>query len=447
MLACAELSCSWCVRAGGHNGGMTRWMKWVLLALAIVVLGIAAVGGALQYWLASGDLRQRIEREASSALGVPLRLGAVSVDLWPLPAVAFDHVAIGSQPAVTLDRVEARPRVAALMAGRLEIATLVVRKAVVPQQAVQLVSAAMLKKNARSTASSAASPPERGKAWWPRRAQLDEVTWVDTKGATITVDASVDLAEDGLPAAGTLKVRRGRFAGARVTLKREGAPWSLRAELGGGRVAGKLTLQPGRPGQPALLQGSFDTSNVEIAFLTAPSRTLTGRIDAKTTLRAHLRDIGGLAEAAQTQTQFTVRNPVIHGVDLRVAVQTIGLSRGGDTALDALAGRLATQGKAAHLTNLVATAGGLSATGDVAMTAAKALSGRINVDLTGGRSNGAIAIPLVVGGTLDDPSVTLTRGALIGAAIGTIVMPGVGTGAGATLGDRIGTGLRGLFRR
>ncbi len=59
----------------------------------------------------------------------------------------------------------------------------------------------------------------------------------------------------------------------------------------------------------------------------------------------------------------------------------------------------------------------------------KRLSGRINVDVSGAAGQ-ALGVPLVVGGTVDAPSVTLSRGALLGAAIGTAVAPGVGTGAG-----------------
>jgi hypothetical protein len=212
--------------------------------------------------------------------------------------------------------------------------------------------------------------------------------------------------------------------------------------VGGGKLAGKLTLQAG-PAQ--LLQGSLSTTNVEVAALTAPSRPLSGRLDATTTLRAPLQDMGKLSETLQTQTQFTVRNAVVHGIDLRQAVRTVGLSRGGSTALDVLTGRLSTQGTTWRLTQLAASAGNLSASGQVAMAADKSLSGRIDVDLAAAATGSAIGVPLVVGGTVDNPSVTLSRGALIGAAIGTAVMPGVGTGAGAKLGDRLGQGLRGLF--
>ena len=74
----------------------------------------------------------------------------------------------------------------------------------------------------------------------------------------------------------------------------------------------------------------------------------------------------------------------------------------------------------------------------------KALSGRVNVDLAS--TGGAIGVPLVVGGTVDDPSVMLTRGAIVGAAVGTLMLPGPGTAAGATAGNRMDEMLQGLFR-
>jgi hypothetical protein len=439
MLAAARISCRGGMGFDWRQWRMSRWLKIVVFVSGLAVLSTAGVVVALQSWVSSNDLRGRIEREAAAALGVPVRVRRVSVDVWPLPSVALDGIAIGSSPPLTLERVEARPVWAALLRGRLEVATLVVRQAVVPQQAVALVSAAMLRKRERSAAPAAASARQ---TWWPRRARLDKLSWVDARGVTTTVDALVSLDEDGLPASASVKVLRGRLAGAAASLKREGQAWLLKADVGGGKLAGKLTLQTG-PAQ--LLQGSLTTTNVEVAALTAPSRTLTGRLDATTTLRAPLQDLGRLRETLQTQTQFTVRNAVVRGIDLRQAVRTAGLSRGGSTALDVLTGRLSTQGMTWHLTQLVASAGNLSASGQVAMAADKALSGRIEVALAAAATGNAIAVPLVVGGTVDDPNVTLSRGALIGAAIGTAVMPGVGTGAGAKLGDRLGRGLHDLF--
>src|SRR5690606_17179953 len=138
----------------------------------------------------------------------------------------------------------------------------------------------------------------------------------------------------------------------------------------------------------------------------------------------------------QTQTRFTVRDAVVQGLDLARAVQTVGLSRGGITRLDTLAGQVSTSGQSVHVTRLVATSGALSANGNVAISPSRALSGRVTVDLQ--RSGGTLGVPLAVGGTVDAPTVTLTRSAVLGAALGTLVAPGAGTAAGAAAGDRIG---------
>jgi hypothetical protein len=422
---------------------MARWIKVVAVLLALAMLVLAGVVLALQYWVGSGDFRGRIERGASDALGVPVRLRAVSVDLWPLPSVALDGMAIGSAPPLTLERLEARPVWAGLLRGRLEIATLVVRQTVVPEQAVAAISAGLLRQ--RAPAAAAPAPAQQRQPWWPRRARFDQLTWVDARGNRTTVDGELAMGDDGLPATASVKVLRGRLAGATAALKREGAAWRLSAAIGGGKVDGRLALQQSGRNPPTALQGNFQISNVEVAALTAPSRTLTGRLDATSSVRAPLQDLGRLRETLATQTQFTVRNAVVHGIDLRQAVRTVGMSRGGSTPLDVLAGRLVTSGNSMQLTQLVASAGNLSARGEVAMAGDKSLSGRLDVDLAAAATGSAISVPLVVGGTLDSPSVTLSRGALIGAAIGTAIMPGVGTGAGAKLGDKLGQGLRGLF--
>lgn len=430
--------------ASGHNADMSRVAKWIGAALALLVLVFAGVAFALQQWVGSADFRGRAAQQASAALGVPVELGHLAVDMWPVPAVAADRVHVRSKPAITLQRIEARPQWRALLQGRLEIATLVVRDAVLPEQALAALAAAGAgagKKGGRPPPSA----PDASMALLPRRALLDGVTWVPARGGGSTIDAQLRIDDDGLPGEARIEVRRGRFQGAKAALDR--APeghWTLRADIGGGTVRGRIQLQP-RPKAPPLVAAQLDTTNVEVAALTAPSRTLTGRIEARTAMRVDPAAQGGIADGMSSETRFTVRNAVVHGLDLAQAVKTVGLSRGGETALDTLAGQVVTRGRSVQLSNLVATSGLLSATGNVAMAPDRSLSGRVTVDLAASAAGGAIGVPLAVGGTLDAPSVTLTRGALLGAALGTAVAPGVGTGAGAKLGDRIGEGLRGLF--
>ena len=448
MLAIAGKSCSLgAAPAHGHNAGMVRILKWLVAVAALGALLLVGVAMALQQWLRSDDFRSRIEREASAALGAPLKLGRLSVDLWPLPAVAADDVRLLTKPQLTVSRIEARPGWAALLEGRLEVATLIVRKAVLPETAIAFIGAGMQAKAKRPAGRPGLKQPEKGQrggtSLMPRRAVLDQVTWIDAKGLRVTVNAEMELDADGLLDEASFDVVQGRFVGTQGSIRRKGQQWPLRITIGGGHIAGHLQLQPGKTAGMQVLQGQITTEKVEISALTAPEKPLSGKLQAQTSLRAEFREIGQLADALRTETRFTVSDAVLQKIDLQKAVQTVGLSRGGTTELDALAGTVATQGKAVHLTNLVATSGMLTATGNVSIAANKALSGRVDVDVTASR--GTMGVPLVVGGTTDDPSVMLTRGAMVGAALGTLIAPGAGTVGGASAGNRIGDALGGMF--
>src|SRR5207253_3042622 len=117
---------------------------------------------------------------------------------------------------------------------------------------------------------------------------------------------------------------------------------------------------------------------------TAPSRMLSGRLEAHTSLKSQFRAPGAMGDEMQTQTKFTVHGAVVHGFDLAQAVKTVGTHGSGETRLDTLAGNVVTHGKSVQLNNLVATSGALSANGSIAMTPARQLSGKINVDLVAG---------------------------------------------------------------
>ncbi|HEX7892014.1 MAG TPA: AsmA family protein [Ramlibacter sp.] len=422
---------------------MVKFLKWLALVLAAFLLLLIGVAIALQHWLRTDDFRGRVERQASAALGVPFKLGKLSVDLWPLPAVAADDVQIQTRPAITVGRIEARPVWSGLLAGKLEVSTLIVRKAVLPQTGIGALTAALAKKDKGAPAKPVKTTGEPAPLLLPKRAVLDDITWIDEKGQRMTVDAEAELGGDGLLDQAQFKIVQGRLAGTHGNVKREPDHWPVRIDIGGGRIAGKVQLQPAKGGAQ-LLSGQLTTTNVEVSALTAPTKTLTGKLEAQTTLRSEFRDPGQLVDALNTQTKFTVRDAVVDGIDLMKAVQTVGLSRGGVTHIDTLAGQVATQGKAVHLTNLVATSGNLAANGNVSIAPNKALSGTINVDLHS-KSRGALGVPLAVGGTVDEPSVNLTRGAMVGAAVGTLMMPGAGTAAGASTGGKIGESLRGLF--
>lgn len=428
---------------------MSRFIRWFAILALVFVLLAAAAALALQRWVGSEDFRSRVEGQAAAQLGFPVKLGKVDVSVFPVPAVAVENLAIQSRPAVTLERVEARPVWMALFAGRLEVATLVVKGATLPQQGIDAIVAAVQKKNAGKSPAPAAdvdgASATAALALIPRRTLLDGVTWISAKGMSMTMDADARLDADGLPAEVDYRIVKGSYEGTSARLEREGDGWNVDGKVGGGTVKGRVTLKRAKPAAkgPAdfILDGRLLTRGVEVSALTAPTKTLTGRLDADTTLQARFREIGALADALHTQTGFLVKDATIHGLDLVKAVSTVGLSRGGTTQLDTLAGQVLTTGRAVQLNNLVASSGRLAASGNVAIAPSKALSGRITVDA----GTKLVGIPLEVSGTLDSPQVGLSRSALVGAAIGSALAPGPGTAAGASVGDKLGSKLRGLF--
>jgi hypothetical protein len=423
-----------------------RVLAWVAVLLCLLLVGVVL---ALHRWAGSEDFRQRLVTEASAALGVPVHLDSVGVTLWPLPALALQGLVVEAKPALSLQRIEARPVLSSLLRGELRVATLTVREAVLPQTTVALLGA-RLNDPARAEAETPSDTPTHWR-WVPREVVLDGITWIGASGRETSVDARLSMADDAWPERMQVQVVGGALKGASASLQREGqaTAWQLQLRVGGGTVQGPVSVQlPEKPGGELQLKGEMRTEGVEVAALTAPKRVLTGRLQASTTLSASVdpsAKASALTDAVRSRTQFQITGATVHGLDLIKAVSTVGLSRGGQTELDTLAGQVRTRGQTIELSNLVATSGALAATGDVTVSPSGALSGRVRVDLTRGASGGLVGVPLVVGGTLDEPSVTLTRAALVGAAIGTAVMPGVGTGAGANLGDRIGEGLKGLF--
>lgn len=418
---------------------MQRRHKVLLGALAALLLVLAAVLLALQRWVSSDEFRQRVEQEASEVLGVPLRLERVGLTLWPLPGVALDGVELRTRQPLKAQRIELRPAWLHLLIGRVAISTLVVRRAVLPQQGIDALLASLQKMRQRDKS------PQTGSSLYllPRRTVLDELSWVDSRGKAIVIQAEARLDGDALPERLELDVLRGRLQGTRLDLRRsDGLAWEALLQVAGGTVQGRVEVQPvGDAGAEFLLKGQLQTREVELSLLTAPEPTeasraaqpLSGRFEASTTLNARARQPSALFDLLQTQSKFTVRKGMLHGIDLAKAVQTVGVSRGGNTPLDTLSGQVTTRGKAIELQNLAASSGALSATGQVSVSTTQQLNGRVNVDL-----GGAVGVPLLVGGTVEQPEVSLTAGAKIGAALGTLLMPGVGTGAGASMGGKLG---------
>jgi hypothetical protein len=430
-----------------------KWMLKALLALGVLV----AVGlGVLAWWLSGDGLRTQLEARASERLGVAVTVGQLSLDVWPLPNVVITDARLATTPPLTAQTIRLRPVWGKLLAQprALEMASLGFSGLMLPQQALDQVSQMLSKgehsaqkrqglsaKKALKTEDNtdADMPVQIGLMAIAQHVALDKVTWLSKAGEALTVSGDV-----------------------RLSAARDEARVDL--ALGGGTLRGVLRLAKTAPAsQPTWqLRGELKTQGVDVLALPGLGTRMAGRLEANTTLEARAAQLGDIGAALQTRTAFQVSGAVIKGIDVAKAVRTLGLSRGGETVLQQLSGQLTTRGAGApmqlSLTELQAKSNLLRASGAVNVGAAatagapRALSGRLDVDLTAGDSKVGqvvdktvgqlVGIPLEISGTTAAPQVRPTKGAMIGGAIGSVMAPVIGTGAGAKLGDKAATKLQ-----
>jgi uncharacterized protein involved in outer membrane biogenesis len=431
----------------GQNRLMKRLFKWIsALVLGTLVLG-AALAWGLQAWLATPQARAQLTQLGADAVGVCVSLGQIKVSAWPQPALQLGELVLQTQPPLAIKVLGLRSTWADILRGQLVLTSVEVQGVELSQPVVDALILLQQKKQLAQARQGLEVKKTDKPLQLPWRVVLDDVTWVGSAGKRSTLGGEVRLSDLGWLDEATLAVQRGSFAGTQIKLLRTDAQWTVDAKLGGGTVKGAVTWQSA-PDKPALwvLGGQLQTRQVELAQLT-PSPVLSGLLDADTTLSGRAKTLAEVLDVLQTQSHFTVREAVVHGIDLAKAVRTVGLSRGVQTPLDTLAGQVATRGRVIQLSQLVASSGALSVTGQVRVAQDTAVNGQLQVLLAEQALGSAVGVPLVVSGTLADPQVALTRSALLGAAIGTAILPGVGTGAGASLGDKLGSGINKLFGR
>jgi len=426
-----------------ENSGMMFTKKKLLRILAAALLLLVLLGWSAQAWVASADARRRVTQALTDWVGVPVALEKIELQFWPLPALRVQALSLQTQPPLSMEQLRLRPAIGALLFGRLRLAALQVSGVVLNERAIdKLIALQKKKQKAQDEA-----PPQNASEELnlPERVDLDQINWINAKGKPTVLQGHLQFSDLGELDAADLTLLSGQFEGARVQTSRDGTRWSIEVDVAGGTVKGWLLGQrPSGVGSPLEVTGELQTRQLEVGRLTTPP-TLSGLLEADTRMNARVAAWGELAEQLQTQSHFTVRQAVIHGLDLEKAVSTVGLSRGGQTRLDVLTGQLATRGQALHFTQLLASSGALSASGQVRVTPSTALSGQVQVVLGQATLGQTVGVPLELGGTLAEPQVSLTRSALLGAAIGTAVMPGVGTGAGASLGGKLGTKINKIF--
>jgi hypothetical protein len=284
-------------------------------------------------------------------------------------------------------------------------------------------------------------------------------------------DAEVGIGEDGLPQRALLSARDGKFKAAlqpadqnRLRLTVDARDWSLplgppmkfdelkvsgfatptsldlrqiESKLYQGKIGGVMEVN----WQKGLrLKGQLAVDAVELRELVplfSPAAKISGRLSAKPLFSGESAKPEQIGAAMRLETPFDIRDGVLQGIDLqRAATRLITRETGGETRFDTLSGQFAMDRGTQRITNLKVTSGSLGAEGNVTIAPNKALSGRINAQV-----GSALVVPLNLSGTVDSPMALPSGASIAGAALGSVVMPGVGT----TVGAKVGNWAGGLF--
>ena len=143
------------------------------------------------------------------------------------------------------------------------------------------------------------------------------------------------------------------------------------------------------------------------------------------------------ADTIWVDAPFEVLGGEWHGVDLsRVAELPLGkLAQGGTTRFEQLRGDLSLRGRRVEVNKICVRSPSLVAAGNIAIAPDQSLSGKLDVSVA--KTGGFVGVPVAVSGTTVDPSLSLTRAGVIGAVIGTVLLPGIGTSLGLSAGGRL----------
>lgn len=215
----------------------------------------------------------------------------------------------------------------------------------------------------------------------------------------------------------------------------------VKANLYGGQMTGVLALER----STLVLNGQGDVKNLNMQPLIAALSSevlLSGQLGAQTKFNLQLREFGKFPANVRLQADFQMRDGALQKIDLEQAAKHPGKNyvNQGMTRFDRLKGNLLVDGLGYHFRQIIISSGSLNAEGRLDMAPNLTLTGMLDADVKG--TAGLVSMPMVIGGTVDNPSVNPSGTALAGAAVGTAIL---GPGLGTALGVRVGGFLHKLF--
>jgi len=425
---------------------LTRMQRRLAIGTAAIVGLIVLSAGAVRLYLpTNAEIAGRLSAEFEQRTGTSLIVGNLHWSLWPLPVVNVSELATQQKQPVIARRISVQLSWSALLHRRLQIAHIEVDGAVLPRASVREL-------RQRSDDSGGKPMGDFGAGIFTladvpvEHVRFKDVHWIDQSGIALAYDGHIDFDADWRPRHADI-VRPGTVPPVRLTLEHEAwipgqkaevDHWRVGIDAGGGTWNGRSLLEAVAGGRWRIT-AQLEPRNVDVTQLFEAfgrRSAVSGRLYGKTELRMEAVKPGELIRTLHTRTPFTVKPATLLHFDLAKAVRTAGTNRDGQTPLDEISGTFETQatddGTQLRFTHLKARSGLLTVSGNATVLNRK-LSGEVSVDLV----DGVVGVPFKISGTTAAPEISMTGAALTGAAIGTAVLPGVGTAIGARIGQQV----------
>jgi uncharacterized protein involved in outer membrane biogenesis len=441
-----------------------KWLKRILIAFAALIAVLVAAAIAIPFFVSVDDYVPRMEKEASDKLKEPVKIGKIHLAGLPVPHVVIDAITVGKTGDLKVGKVTVTPELSSLFSATRVIRSIEIDSLVLTQKAIEKIPV---------------WTKQDGKPDQPSPVRIGSLRLSDAlvkldKTSFGPFDARVTLDDKGQPGEASITTRDGKLKAvvtpenSKYTIIATARSWTLpagppivfdeleirgvatlteadfsqvTAKLYGGTAVGKVAVGWQKGLQ---LKGNVDLAQIELANLVpivSPGTNMSGRLNAKPVFSAAAADGSQLLAALHVETPFDVQHGVLHGVDIeKAAMKMIGKGGGGgETHFDRLAGHVVRDHLAYKFSGLKISSGVLAADGDVGISPHQDLSGRVNAKVNALGASATVA--LNVSGTVHSPSLMPTGGTIAGAAIGTAILPGIGTGVGAKAGQMI----EGLF--
>ncbi|MGH8750862.1 MAG: AsmA-like C-terminal region-containing protein [Burkholderiales bacterium] len=434
-----------------------KWFKRLLIAFGILLLVLIAV----PFFIPLDTYIPEIEKLASEQLHEPVRIESVHAWFLPLPHATVTGITVGRGKDIEVGKVSVVPDIISLfepvkVVKLVEIEELKLRQNVFDKIPVWI----------KLNSGGAAAPEVK-----IEQIRLRNLVLVLKNQTLGPFDLDASVANNNIESATlsgyedklrvTIKPLKNYYlldiqarkwppplaqlpqpvlidelsARGRATLQEVNFP-QVSIKLYGGSISGKITASWKNDWKTS---GEFQVKDMEVGTLAQmfSKTSVSGKLTADAKLSASGKTAQQLIDNPSAEAVFSIADGVLHNMDLTSAATSF-ISKdgvhGGETKFDQLTGKVYYADKKARLRDIKVMSGSLGAEGYVDISPAQELSGTVNAKVKKGIS--LVSMPLTVFGTLSDPLLRPTAGAMAGAAAGTVLLgPVLGTSIGIKAGE------------